>query len=85
MTPLKRAQLMTEDDYLAKVEEYGNDFTAMMGAEGVRELLRSLDLRKEIETLREELANTSSDSKIKKIAKRLKVLEAFHKSGIKLV
>jgi len=83
MTPLKRAQLLTEDDYLAKVEEYGNDFTAMMGAEGVRELLRSLDLRKEIETLREELANTSSDSKIKKIAKRLKVLEAFHKSGIK--
>ncbi len=83
MTPLKRAQLMTEDDYLAKVEEYGNDFTAMMGAEGVRELLRSLDLRKEIETLRDELANTTSDSKIKKIAKRLKVLEAFHKSGIK--
>jgi len=83
MTPLKRAQLLTEDDYLAKVEEYGNDFTAMMGAEGVRDLLRSLDLRKEIETLREELANTSSDSKIKKIAKRLKVLEAFHKSGIK--
>ena len=83
MTPLKRAQLLTEDDYLAKVEEYGNDFTAMMGAEGVRELLRSLELRKEIETLREELANTSSDSKIKKIAKRLKVLEAFHKSGIK--
>jgi DNA-directed RNA polymerase subunit beta' len=83
MTPLKRAQLLTEDDYLAKVEEFGNDFTAMMGAEGVRELLRSLDLRKEIETLREELANTSSDSKIKKIAKRLKVLEAFHKSGIK--
>ncbi|HXV11987.1 MAG TPA: DNA-directed RNA polymerase subunit beta', partial [Burkholderiales bacterium] len=58
-------------------------FTAMMGAEGVRELLRSLDLRKEIDTLRDELANTSSDSKIKKIAKRLKVLEAFHKSGIK--
>src|SRR5687767_432183 len=83
MTPLKRAQLMTEDDYLAKVEEFGDDFTAMMGAEGIRELLRSLDLRKEIDTLREELAATSSDTKIKKIAKRLKVLEAFHKSGIK--
>jgi DNA-directed RNA polymerase subunit beta' len=83
MTPLKRAQLMTEDDYLAKVEEFGDDFTAMMGAEGVRELLRSLDLRREIDTLREELAATSSDTKIKKIAKRLKVLEAFHKSGIK--
>jgi len=83
MTPLKRAQLMTEDDYLAKVEEFGDDFTAMMGAEGIRELLRNLNLRKEIESLREELAATSSDTKIKKIAKRLKVLEAFHKSGIK--
>ncbi len=83
MTPLKRGQLMTEDDYLAKVEEFGDDFTAMMGAEGIRELLRSLELRKAIETLREELAATSSDTKIKKIAKRLKVLEAFHKSGIK--
>ena len=83
MTPLKRAQLMTEDDYLAKVEEFGDDFTAMMGAEGIRSLLRSLDLRKEIDTLRDELAATSSDTKIKKIAKRLKVLEAFHKSGIK--
>ena len=83
MTPLKRAQLMTEDDYLAKVEEFGDDFTAMMGAEGIRELLRSLELKRAIDTLREELAATSSDTKIKKIAKRLKVLEAFHKSGIK--
>src|SRR5690349_18221549 len=83
MTPLKRAQLMTEDDYLAKVEEFGDDFSAAMGAEGVRELLRNLDLRHEIETLRTELAATSSDTKIKKIAKRLKVLEAFQKSGIK--
>ena len=83
MTPLKRGQLMTEDDYLTKVEEFGDDFTAAMGAEGVRELLRSLDLKSEIETLRTELAATSSDTKIKKIAKRLKVLEAFSKSGIK--
>ena len=83
MTPLKRCQLLTEDDYLAKVEEYGDDFTAAMGAEGVRALLRNLDLKHEIETLRTELAATSSETKIKKIAKRLKVLEAFHKSGIK--
>jgi len=83
MTPLKRAQLMTEDDYLAKVEEYGDDFSAAMGAEGVRELLRNLDLKHEIETLRTDLAATTSDTKIKKIAKRLKVLEAFNKSGIK--
>src|SRR6476646_1419804 len=83
MTPLKRGQLMTEDDYLAKVEEFGDDFSAAMGAEGVRELLRNLDLRNEIETLRTDLAATTSDTKIKKIAKRLKVLEAFQKSGIK--
>src|SRR5437016_2220364 len=83
LTPLKRGQLMTEDDYLAKVEEFGDDFSAAMGAEGVRELLRNLDLKHEIDTLRTELAATSSDTKIKKIAKRLKVLEAFQKSGIK--
>jgi DNA-directed RNA polymerase subunit beta' len=83
MTSLKRCQLMTEDDYLAKVEEHGDEFSAAMGAEGVRELLRNLDLRGEIDSLRAELATTTSDTKIKKIAKRLKVLEAFHKSGIK--
>ncbi|MBI4756063.1 MAG: DNA-directed RNA polymerase subunit beta' [Betaproteobacteria bacterium] len=83
LTPLNRGQLLTEDDYLAKVEEYGDDFTAMMGAEGVRGLLRNLDVGHEIETLRQELEATSSDAKIKKIAKRLKVLEAFQQSGIK--
>jgi DNA-directed RNA polymerase subunit beta' len=83
MTPLNRAQLLTEDDYLAKVEEYGDDFTAVMGAEGVRELLRSLDLPHEIETLRRELDATGSEAKIKKYAKRLKILEAFQQSGIK--
>jgi DNA-directed RNA polymerase subunit beta' len=83
MTPLKRGQLMTEDDYLAKVEEFGDDFSAAMGAEGVRELLRNLDLKHEVDTLRVDLAATTSDTKIKKIAKRLKVLEAFQKSGIK--
>ncbi|HXD05594.1 MAG TPA: DNA-directed RNA polymerase subunit beta', partial [Burkholderiaceae bacterium] len=83
MTPLKRAQLLSEDDYLAKVEEFGDDFTALMGAEGVRDLLRSLDLNLEVDTLRKELESTTSDTKIKKIAKRLKVLEGFQKSGIK--
>jgi DNA-directed RNA polymerase subunit beta' len=83
MTPLNRCQLLSEDDYLAKVEEYGDDFSAAMGAEGVRELLRKLDVPHDIETLRTELAATSSETKIKKIAKRLKVLEGFNKSGIK--
>ena len=83
MTPLLRGQLLTEDDYLAKLEEYGDDFSAAMGAEGVRDLLRKLDLHREMEKLRTDLAATGSDTKIKKIAKRLKVLEAFSHSGVK--
>src|ERR1041384_689286 len=83
LTPLNRAQLLTEDDYLAKLEQHGDDFAAAMGAEGIRELLKALDVPHEIEKLRKELEATGSDTKIKKIAKRLKVLEAFHKSGIK--
>ncbi|MBV1774855.1 DNA-directed RNA polymerase subunit beta' [Burkholderiaceae bacterium DAT-1] len=83
MTPLNRAQLLTEDDYLNKVEEYGDEFVALMGAEAVRELLRTMDQNQEMENLRAELEATGSEAKIKKIAKRLKVLEAFHKSGIR--
>ena len=84
MTPLQRRQLLTEDDYYNKLDEYGDDFDAKMGAEGIRELLRTLDITGEIEILRQELESTGSDTKIKKIAKRLKVLEAFHRSGMKL-
>ena len=83
MTPLTRGQLLTEDDYLAKAEEFGDEFHAVMGAEGVKELLRSINIPAEIDQLREELSATNSEAKIKKIAKRLKVLEAFQKSGIK--
>ena len=83
MTPLNRGQLLTEDDYLAKVEEYGDDFQAAMGAEGVRELLRSLDLNSEVDHLRAELETTTSETKSKKYSKRLKILEGFQKSGIK--
>ena len=83
MTPLNRGQLLSEDDYLAKLEEYGDEFSAVMGAEGVRALLRALDVPAEVEKLRAELEATSSETKIKKYAKRLKVLEAFLQSGIK--
>jgi DNA-directed RNA polymerase subunit beta' len=83
LTPLNRAQLLTEDDYLAKLEQHGDDFSATMGAEGIRELLKALEVPHEIEKLRKELEATGSETKIKKIAKRLKVLEAFQKSGIK--
>jgi DNA-directed RNA polymerase subunit beta' len=83
MTPLKRCQLLTEDDFLAKTEEFGDDFRAIMGAEGVRDLLRSIDVDRDVTRLREELGATSSEAKIKKLAKRLKVLEGFQRSGIK--
>jgi len=83
LTPLTRCQLLTEDDYLIKTEEYGDDFSASMGAEGIRDLLSNLDINVEVESLRRELESTGSETKIKKISKRLKLLEAFNKSGIK--
>ncbi|MFZ1851491.1 MAG: DNA-directed RNA polymerase subunit beta' [Nitrosomonas sp.] len=83
LTPLARCQLLTEDDYLIKTEEYGDDFSASMGAEGIRDLLSNLDITSEIENLRKEIESTGSETKIKKISKRLKLLEAFNKSGIK--
>jgi len=81
MTPLKKFSIMSEDDYDAKVKEYGDEFIAKMGAEGIKDLLESIDIDTEIERLRNDL--TGSELKVKKNAKRLKVLEAFKKSGIK--
>ena len=81
MTPLKKFSIMSEDDYDAKRKEYGDEFIAKMGAEGIKELLEGIDLEIEIERLRGDL--TGSEVKVKKNAKRLKVLEAFRKSGIK--
>ncbi len=81
MTPLKKYSIMSEDDYEAKVKEYGDEFVAKMGAEGIKDLLQGIELEAEIERLRGDL--TGSELKVKKNAKRLKVLEAFKKSGIK--
>ena len=83
MTPLTRCQLLSDDDYLAKREEYADDFDACMGAEGVRDLLSNLNIDNEIENVRRDMAATNSETKIKKLSKRLKILEAFNKSGIK--
>ena len=81
MTPLKKFSIMSEDEYDKNVVEYGDEFVAKMGAEGIKELLDGLDIEAEIERLRGDL--TGSEAKVKKNAKRLKVLEAFKKSGIK--
>src|SRR5574343_611466 len=81
MTPLKKFSIMSEDDYDAKITEYGDEFQAKMGAEGIKELLQGIDIDSEIERLRGDL--TGSEVKVKKNSKRLTVLEAFKKSGIK--
>ncbi|MBT2324872.1 DNA-directed RNA polymerase subunit beta' [Variovorax paradoxus] len=81
MTPLKKFGIMSEDDYDAKRKEYGDEFIAKMGAEGIKDLLMGIELDSEIEKLRGDL--TGSEVKVKKNSKRLKVLEAFRKSGIK--
>src|SRR5438034_357177 len=81
MTPLKKFGIMSEDDYEAKRKEYGDEYVAKMGAEGIKDLLEGIDIDLEIEKLRGDL--TGSEVKVKKNAKRLKVLEAFKKSGIK--
>ena len=80
---LQVGKILSEDDYLKFSEQHGDEFKAVMGAEGIEELLRSIRLTEEIEKLKEELEKTTSDAKVKKIAKRLKVLEAFQTSGIK--
>ncbi|UUX96362.1 DNA-directed RNA polymerase subunit beta' [Aquabacterium sp. J223] len=81
MTPLKKFSIMSEDDYDAKRVEHGDEFVALMGAEGIKKLLEEMDLDVEIDKLRNDM--TGSELKVKKNSKRLKVMEAFKKSGIK--
>ncbi|WP_058502223.1 DNA-directed RNA polymerase subunit beta' [Legionella israelensis] len=83
MTELEKGQLLNDEVYLEAMEQYGDEFDARMGAEAIRDLLRDIDLEEEIKTLREELPETTSETKIKKITKRLKLLEAFYESGNK--
>jgi len=81
LTPLERGQLLTDDLYFEALEEYGDDFTAVMGAEAVYELLKSINLDVEIVRVREAIADTNSQTKIKRLSKRLKLLESFVSSG----
>lgn len=83
MTELERGQLLNDEVYLEAMEQYGDEFDARMGAEAIRDLLRQIDLEDEIKVLREELPTTNSETKIKKITKRLKLIEAFYESGNK--
>ena len=83
LTDLETGQLLTEEEYLSKIEEYGTEFVASMGAEAVRDLLSNLDIERKVEELREQIPQTTSETKIKKLSKRLKLMEAFQSSGNK--
>ena len=83
MTTLEKGQLLNDEQYFEALEEFGDDFDARMGAEAVRELLMEIDLEHEINSLREEIPQTNSETKIKKLSKRLKLMEAFFGSGNK--
>jgi DNA-directed RNA polymerase subunit beta' len=82
LTSLKDRQLLSEDEYLRFQDEFGEDsFTAMIGAEAIREMLKALDLEKMAADLRKEIIESTSELKPKKLAKRLKLIEAFIQSG----
>ncbi|MDU3935302.1 MAG: DNA-directed RNA polymerase subunit beta' [Serratia liquefaciens] len=83
MTNLERRQILTEEQYLDALEEFGDEFDAKMGAEAIQALLKNMDLEAECEQLREELNETNSETKRKKLTKRIKLLEAFVQSGNK--
>jgi DNA-directed RNA polymerase subunit beta' len=82
-TEMKRGQLLTDELYLEAIEAHGDGFHALMGAEAVHEMLSSLDLQEELVKVREEMTNTASETKLKRLSKRLKLIESFIESGNK--
>ena len=81
MTELEKGQLLSDEQYLDAIEEYGDEFDARVGAEAIKYLIEKMDLELEAKTLREELPTTTSETKLKKLTKRLKLLESFIESG----
>ncbi len=81
MTSMQRGQLLSDEMYLEAIEKHGDEFDARMGAEAVHELLKSLDLKAEVVKVREDIGATSSETKIKRLSKRLKLIESFIDSG----
>ncbi|MBZ2190442.1 DNA-directed RNA polymerase subunit beta' [Alcanivorax sp. JB21] len=81
MTDLEKGQLLSDEEYFEKLEEFGDEFDARMGAEAVQQLLADLDLEQDIAELRQDIETTGSDTKLKKLSKRLKLMEAFQASG----
>ena len=80
MTEMQRGQLLSDESYLDAIEKHGDDFDARMGAEAIHEMLKSLDLPAEVQKVREDIAGTNSETKIKRLTKRLKLIESFIES-----
>jgi DNA-directed RNA polymerase subunit beta' len=83
MTSLEKGQLLTEEEYLDAFQQYGDDFVALMGGEAFKKLLSEINLQEEAKAIREELPTLSSDTKIKKLSKKLKLIEALIASNNK--
>src|SRR6056300_696710 len=83
LSALEHGQLLSDEQYYEAMEEFGDEFSAKMGAEAIQDLMMQLELDQEIATLREEIPATNSETKIKKLSKRLKLMEAFANSGNK--
>ncbi len=83
MTTLEKGQLLTDEQYYEAMEEFSDEFEAKMGAEAVQALMKDMDVEAEAVHLREEIPATNSETKLKKLSKRLKLLEAFLNSGNK--
>src|SRR5262245_23032792 len=83
MTELQRGQLLSDEAYLEAIEKHGDEFDARMGAEAVRDLLAAMNLDIEVNKVRDEIAGTNSETKIKRLSKRLKLLESFLESNNK--
>jgi len=83
MTSLEKGQLLTDEQYYEAMEEFSDEFEAKMGAEAVQALMKDMDVESEVARLREEIPATNSETKLKKLSKRLKLLEAFDESGNK--
>jgi DNA-directed RNA polymerase subunit beta' len=81
LSTLDAGQLLNDEQYYEAMEEFGDEFTAKMGAEAIQDLMKQIELKSEIERLREEIPQTNSETKIKKLSKRLKLMEAFDRSG----
>src|SRR6056300_865133 len=83
MTTLEKGQLLSDEQYYEALEEFGDDFEAKMGAEAVQDLMADMDVNEEANRLREEIPQTNSETKLKKLSKRLKLLDGFVNSGNK--